>query len=157
MKGVLHFDGGARNNGHKNPERQCYAAAAAVLTWTGPTTASGIYLGDATNNEAEYSGLLIGLDLAKSHSVLDLIVCGDSKLIIEQSKGNWIVQSETLEPLWRQVQQKLDHFHDVTLIHVTRDENTTADKLVNEILNTRNKRKLKPGDVVDLRELVHPR
>lgn len=157
MKGIVHFDGGSRNNGHKNPERQCYAAGAAVLTWTGPTAAAGIYIGDATNNEAEYASLILALDLAKSLDVVDLIACGDSKLIVQQSMNQWDVNSETLQPYWETVQEKLEHFHDVNILHVPRKENATADRLVNWVLDKKGNRRPEEGEVLDLSTLVHPR
>jgi len=68
------------------------------------TSTASQYLGEnCTNNEAEYHGLVVGLQEARQKGVPGVVVHGDSQLVIEQLRGNYRVQAENLKPLWRKV------------------------------------------------------
>jgi ribonuclease HI len=95
----------------------------------------GEYLGPATtNNEAEYNGLLIGLEAAKEQGIKSLVVEGDSRLVIEQVLGNWKVRDAGLAVLHKKVMKLIrEDFDKVVIRHVPREENKAADELTNEL------------------------
>jgi ribonuclease HI len=127
-------DGGSRGN----PGPAAIAAVAtdpagAVLLERGET------IGQATNNVAEYRALLLGIELAKKLGADDVEFVGDSKLIVEQVKGNWKVKQEHLRPLHTKVRDGLRDLPGWSIRHVKRDENTRADDLLNEALDAATK------------------
>ncbi len=92
-------------------------------------------IGEATNNVAEYRALLLGIDLAKELGADEVEFVGDSKLIVEQVKGNWKVKQEHLRPLHTKARDALRGLGTWSIRHVKRDENTRADDLLNEALD----------------------
>jgi ribonuclease HI len=127
---VVKVDGGSRGN--PGP-----AAIAAVAT-----DPAGVELGEraktigeATNNVAEYRALLLGVELAKGLGADEAEFVGDSKLIVEQVKGNWKVKQEHLRPLHREALEALDGLRSWSIRHVRRGENERADELLNEALD----------------------
>jgi probable phosphoglycerate mutase len=88
-------------------------------------------LGIATNNVAEYRGLIAALQWAVEHDVTSLIVRGDSQLIVEQMRGNYKVKHEGLKPLYLQARMLVMQIGDVTFEHVRREQNKDADRLSN--------------------------
>lgn len=132
----LFTDGGARNN--PGP-----AAYAAVLT--APENKNEIIaslsrgLGVATNNIAEYQGLIAGLKLAQQYAIENLTVFLDSLLVVEQMKKNWKIKDADLRELWVQAQTLLNHFKTISFNHIPREENFKADQLLNDELDKLNK------------------
>jgi ribonuclease HI len=92
-------------------------------------------IGDATNNVAEYRALLLGIQLAKELAADEVEFIGDSKLIVEQVKGNWKVKQEHLRPLHTKAQDVLRDLPKWSIRHVKRDKNERADELLNEALD----------------------
>jgi ribonuclease HI len=92
-------------------------------------------IGVATNNVAEYRALLLGIELAKDLGADEAEFIGDSKLIVEQVKGNWKIKQEHLQPLHTKVRDALRDLESWSIRHVKRDENTRADELLNEALD----------------------
>ena len=88
-------------------------------------------LGIATNNIAEYRGLIAALQWAVDHDVTELTVKGDSLLIIEQMRGNYKVKNEGLRPLYHQARMLVMQIGNVKFEHVRREHNTEADRLSN--------------------------
>jgi ribonuclease HI len=88
-------------------------------------------LGIATNNVAEYHGLIAALQWAIDHDVRQLAIKGDSQLIIEQMKGNYKVKNEGLKPLYLKAKLLVMQIGDVSFEHVRREHNTEADRLSN--------------------------
>ena len=88
-------------------------------------------LGIATNNVAEYHGLIAALQWAVEHDVKSLTVRGDSQLIVEQMRGNYKVKHEGLKPLYLQARMLVMQIGDVRYEHVRRDQNKDADRLSN--------------------------
>jgi len=127
---VLHFDGGSRGN--PGP-----AAWGFTLTDAAGTSlaAEGRVIGVATNNEAEYGGLIAGLERALELGIPDLSVHGDSKLVIEQMAGRWRVKAPGLQPLNSNARSLSRRFRTITFAHVRRAGNTEADRLVNVALD----------------------
>ena len=95
----------------------------------------GETIGDATNNVAEYRALLLGIQLAKELGADEAEFVGDSKLIVEQVRGNWKVKQEHLRPLHTKVRDELRELPKWSIRHVKRDENIRADELLNEALD----------------------
>jgi ribonuclease HI len=127
---VVNVDGGSRGN----PGR---AAVAAVVTDPAgdELTERAETIGEATNNVAEYRALLLGIELAKELGADDVEFVGDSKLIVEQVRGNWKVKQEHLRPLHAQVNKALRDLPNWSIRHVKRDENDRADQLLNDALD----------------------
>jgi ribonuclease HI len=90
------------------------------------------YLGDAhTNNQAEYAGLIAGLHACVDIGIKDVLVKGDSKLVINQINGDWQVKNETLRLYYRAAKKLVERFDSFRAEHVYRNENTHADRLSN--------------------------
>ena len=128
----LRIDGGARGN--PGP-----AAAGVFITDTDGTTvfAAGFYLGHATNNVAEYSALVRGLQHAKQLGGTKLDVFCDSELVVKQVNGLWRVKNPNLKKLCDQAKFLLAKFQSTSVKHVRREQNTEADALVNQALDCR--------------------
>jgi len=92
-------------------------------------------IGRATNNVAEYRAVLLGIELARELGADRIELVGDSKVIVEQVRGNYKVKQEHLRPLRRQVVDALEGFEDWSIRHVKRGENERADELLNEALD----------------------
>jgi ribonuclease HI len=123
---TAYFDGGARSN----PGPAGYGVY--IVGDQGEMIAeiSGS-LGIATNNVAEYHGLIAALQWAIDHDVRQLAIKGDSQLIIEQMKGNYKVKNEGLKPLYLKAKLLVMQIGDVSFEHVRREHNTEADRLSN--------------------------
>ena len=129
-KVIVNVDGGSRGN--PGP-----AAVAAVATDPGGEVLAerSETIGKATNNVAEYRALLLGVELAKELGAKQVEFVGDSKLIVEQVKGNWKVKQEHLRPLHREATESLAKLGNWSIRHVLRDENERADELLNQALD----------------------
>ena len=95
------------------------------------------FLGNQTNNVAEYSGLILGLKSLMKYREQSIKVHGDSKLVIEQMKGNWKVRAPNLIPLWKEANELIKNFKDIEFIHIDRSLNAKADALANIAVNTK--------------------
>ncbi len=126
---TLYFDGGSR----KNPG--IAAAAAVIVTPDGVSHTVSQALGQATNNQAEYAGLILGLQKAQALGIQELELKGDSQLIINQIEGSNKVKSPVLQPLNQEALNLLEQFEDVDLTWIPRSENTLADLAVNDCLD----------------------
>lgn len=129
---TIHTDGGARGN--PGP-----AGAAAVLSQHGAVLAEvKQYLGDScTNNFAEYQGLLLGLAKAQALGLADesIEVRMDSELVVKQMRGEYKVKDAGLKVEFAKARELLQRFASVRFVHVPREENTDADRLVNETID----------------------
>jgi ribonuclease HI len=120
------FDGGARGN----PGPAGYGVYIEDDTGTVlAELAEGI--GVATNNVAEYRGLLAALQWAADHDVQELHVKGDSLLLVQQMLGKYRVKNEGLLPLYREARQLCARIGRVTFEHIPRERNRDADRLSN--------------------------
>jgi ribonuclease HI len=94
------------------------------------------YLGDnKTNNEAEYSGLLIGIEEAIKLGIKSLDVYGDSQLVIYQMLDKYSVNNIRLKEYHNNIKRKISFFDNIIFTHVLRDKNKRADKLSNDALS----------------------
>lgn len=99
----------------------------------------GDVLGTFTNNVAEYTALIRGLNEAFILGE-DTVVCRlDSELVVKQLNGEYKVKDKDMAGLFRIVQETLKHFKAVKFVHVPRSENKEADKIVNEFLDGKRK------------------
>jgi ribonuclease HI len=127
---VVHVDGGARGN--PGPA----AVAAVAASPDGETLAERTaYIGEATNNVAEYRALLLGLELARELGAEEVEVVNDSELVARQIGGEYKVKHAGLKPLFTEAMGELRKFHKWAVRPVRREENARADELVNEALD----------------------
>jgi len=87
------------------------------------------YIGTATNNIAEYSALIRGLEKANSLGIKRIKVFLDSELVVKQLKGIYKVKNKNLMPLWQQANDLLKNFESCQVSHIPRDHNAEADAL----------------------------
>ena len=92
-------------------------------------------IGHATNNIAEYRGLLAALDWAKERGCRELHVRSDSLLLVQQMLGNYKVKNAGLQPLHAKARQLAREIGRVTFEHVGRSLNAHADRLANEAMD----------------------
>jgi len=97
--------------------------------------ARGETIGRATNNVAEYSGLVAGMEKAAELGVRELEVVSDSELLVKQMRGEYRVKNEALRDLWEQANDLERRFAKVRYTAVRRAHNELADTLVNEALD----------------------
>jgi ribonuclease HI len=130
VKATLFADGGSRGNpGPAASGAVLFDESGAVLREV------GTYLGVATNNVAEWTGLLTGLEAAIELGVDDIAVRLDSELVVKQISGVYRVKNEGLIPLHAKAKVLLRKFAHVDVQHVRRKLNTAADALVNQVLD----------------------
>jgi ribonuclease HI len=97
-------------------------------------------LGSATNNVAEYNGLLAALRWALEHGVKALHVRSDSELLVKQMKGEYRVKNPGLLPLYEEARSLMKQIGRVKFEHVRREFNKDADRLANEAMDEAAKR-----------------
>jgi ribonuclease HI len=103
----------------------------------GELLAEGRYIGEATNNVAEYKGLLFGLELARKLGATEVDVINDSELVARQIGGQYKVKNAALRPLFEEAMKELRTFGRWSVRNVPRAQNARADELVNEALDAR--------------------
>lgn len=89
----------------------------------------------ATNNVAEYSGLLAALEWATEHGITHLRIRSDSELLVKQMRGEYRVKNAGLQPLYEHARSLIRRIGRVTFEHVRRELNTDADRLANEAMD----------------------
>ena len=100
---------------------------------------AGEYMKFGTNNQGEYTGLFIGIKNAIKYKVKNILIEGDSNLVIQQVLGSWKVNNEILKLLHKEIVILLkENFDFVGIRHVYRKDNTYADKLTNVTLQLKN-------------------
>lgn len=127
---IVEADGGSRGN----PGPAAYGALVRDAETGKVLNSEGLTLGVATNNVAEYSGLIAGLEMARAidpGAAVDVRM--DSKLVIEQMAGRWKVKHPDMKPLALKAQRLRPV--QVTWTWVPRAENKAADALVNAALD----------------------
>jgi ribonuclease HI len=130
VKVVVHVDGGARGN--PGPA----AAGAVVSAPDGTVLAEAAEaIGRATNNVAEYRGLLLGLRLAREAGATEVEVVNDSELVAKQVNGAYRVKHPDMKPLYAEAVAALGAFDRWAVRSVPRAQNAAADALVNQALD----------------------
>ena len=129
---VVHVDGGARGN--PGP-----AGIGVVIAdeQGNELLRANDFIGVATNNEAEYHALLLGLQLASQLGAREVEVVNDSQLVARQISGEYRVKKADLKPLHAQALARLRGFERWQVRSVPREQNELADELVNEAIDAR--------------------
>jgi probable phosphoglycerate mutase len=128
---IIEADGGSRGN----PGPAAYGAVLRDADSGAVIATDAETIGIATNNVAEYSGLIAGLELANEHAPnADIEVRMDSKLVVEQMAGRWKIKHPDMRPLALKAQRTLAG-RSVTWTWVPRDQNKAADSLLNAALD----------------------
>ncbi len=131
MKAKLFTDGGARGN----PGPAAYGFVIEAEDGT-VLAAHGETIGIATNNVAEYSALIAGLERAVELAIPELEVVSDSELLVKQMTGVYRVKNEALRELSVEAARLARAVGKVTYTAVRREHNELADRLVNEALDS---------------------
>lgn len=131
---ILRFDGGSRGNpGIAGAGMVLYDSEDGSEVWSGHQ-----YLGDRfTNNEAEYTGLITGLQCARSLGVENIVAQGDSKLILQQVEGKYKVKAANLQQYHAEAISLSKEFASFQTNHIERARNARADELANRAMDTR--------------------
>jgi ribonuclease HI len=129
QKLIINTDGGSRNN--PGP-----AGIGVVFSDEkgGVIATFKEYIGEATNNVAEYKALILALTKAKDFEADEIECRLDSELVVKQLTGHYKVKDANMKELYAQVQE-LAFFKPIKFIHVRREFNKLADKLVNETID----------------------
>jgi ribonuclease HI len=138
---IMYTDGGSRGN--PGP-----SALGVVFLKNGQRLKNfSQYLGEKTNNEAEYEALIFGLKKAKALLGKDklkntaLEIRSDSELLVKQMNGQYKIQEPRIQQLFLEAWNLKIDFKEVKIVTIPRELNQEADKLVNEALNTQNQNK----------------
>ena len=127
---LLQFDGCSKGN------PGLAGAGAVIFNYEKEIWGSNKFIGaKTTNNEAEYSGLIMGLEKALDLGIKELAVEGDSLLVIKQMNGEFKVKSENLYILYNDAKELEKRFNSITFSHIYRSSNKRADELSNLCLN----------------------
>jgi ribonuclease HI len=131
MKLIIYSDGGARGNPGPG------AVGVVIKNLKGEIVKEiGKNIGRATNNEAEYKAILSGLESCLEKGATELECYLDSQLVVSQLKGEFKVKDAKLKTLWIQAKNVEKKFKEVLYIHIPREKNYLADKIVNEVLDS---------------------
>ena len=124
-----YFDGGSRGN--PGPA----AVGWVIVTSDGIAAEGSERIGTATNNQAEYEALIRALEAAADYGFDELILKGDSQLVVKQVRGEWNTNDPTLREKRVRVRELLERFDEWSIDHVPREINARADELLNEALD----------------------
>jgi ribonuclease H / adenosylcobalamin/alpha-ribazole phosphatase len=128
---VIEADGGSRGN----PGPAGYGAVVFDAATRAVLAERSEPIGRATNNVAEYQGLIAGLTAARELGARRVSVRMDSKLVVEQMRGTWQVKHPGLRDLAREAVALLQSFESITFDWIPRAQNTHADRLANEAMD----------------------
>jgi ribonuclease HI len=137
VRHLLQFDGlAAPNPGEATAGAVIYLQAQQQQKQT--LIERGEYIGHATNNYAEYTALLIGLQAATEEGIKALLIEGDSQLVINQVCGTWKINNAELKDIHTKIKELIaSKFEYVAIRHVRREYNRAADKITNDVLVTK--------------------
>ena len=124
---TISFDGGSRGN--PGP------AAGAAYTIAKGGLSKSQFLPHATNNEAEYRGLLMAIAIAKENDFQNVLFLGDSKLVVSQVSGEWKAKNPTMSELLSQVHAQIKSIPRWRISWIARAENADADRIANEAMD----------------------
>jgi ribonuclease HI len=127
---VAYIDGGARGN----PGPAGYGVRVETPDGELVEELQGA-IGTATNNVAEYRGLLAALEWAARHGHRDVLIRSDSLLLVRQMLGEYRVKHPGLQPLHQQARRLVSGLGRVTFEHVGRSRNAAADRLANRAMD----------------------
>lgn len=128
---ILNTDGGARGN--PGPA----AIGVVVKNHEGEVIKEiGKYIGERTNNEAEYEAIIEGLAAALEKKALIVDCYLDSEFVVNQLKGVYKIKNDRMRILWEKTKALEKNFKTVTYTHILRNKNKEADKIVNQVLDS---------------------
>ena len=127
---IIHIDGAARGN--PGP-----SGAGVLITEEDGQIISSVshYLGNQTNNFAEYKALDLALQEALDKGYEDVKVFADSELLVRQIQGSYRVKSPNLQPIYQDAKIKVQKFKNFQITHIPREKNKEADKLANQAID----------------------
>ena len=126
---IIHTDGGSRGN--PGPA----GAGVEICDAKGRTCfRAGYFLGKTTNNVAEYTGLVRGLEAATKLGASEVQVFLDSELLVRQMNGQYRVRSERLAPLYEQAQRLCRSLESFEIQYIPRAQNQRADALADQAI-----------------------
>ena len=131
VKVVVEADGGSRGN----PGPAGFGCVVFSADRTTVLAEHKHFIGQTTNNVAEYRGLIAGLEEARRLGANEVAVSMDSKLVVEQMSGRWKVKHPGLAELHQQARALASTFDDVTFGWIPRERNAHADRLANEAMD----------------------
>lgn len=132
VRGTLYTDGGSRGNPGPG------GIGIVLLRESGDVCCSGgRFLGECTNNVAEYEALIWGIQTAVECGVTDLLVRADSELVVKQMRGEYRVKHPGLQPLYARAKEAARGLTTVRYEHVRREQNKLADELANAAMDSR--------------------
>ncbi|MDD4995950.1 MAG: ribonuclease HI family protein [Patescibacteria group bacterium] len=130
MKLIIYTDGGARGNpGPAGSGAVIYDSQMNVIKECSK------FFEKATNNQAEYEALILGLGKAKELKATEIDFYSDSQLIVEQLNQRYKIKNPNLGVLFIKIWNLSQSFKKVNFYHIPREKNKRADKLVNEVIN----------------------
>lgn len=129
MRALIHTDGAS--SGNPGP-----SGVGAVVEMNGKTHEIAEHIGTATNNIAEYTSLLRGLEKALALGASEADVYMDSELVVRQMLGRYKVKNEGLKPLFKRARALSKKFSHFKISHVPREQNTEADRLSKKALES---------------------
>jgi len=131
MEVIMFTDGGSRGN--PGPA----AIGVVIKNKSGETIQKiGKYIGESTNNDAEYKALLEGIGSLKEMKVKSVICFLDSELVVKQLNGLYKVKNANIKTLWKKIKELEKNFGSITYTHVKREKNYEADAIVNDVLDS---------------------
>jgi ribonuclease HI len=133
---TLYFDGGSRGNPGKA------AGAGVILMPDGEKHCVSQYLNFATNNEAEYTGLIVGLEKAQQLGIKNLNIQGDSNLVVNQIQGKWKVKSPNLQSYYEQAKKLINQLSSYQINWIPREANQLADSEANKCMDTKQSQRI---------------
>ena len=121
---IAYVDGGSRGN--PGP-----AAAAYVLAdeQRKQLQAKAFFIGETTNNVAEYTAICRALEAAKLLGTHQITVYSDSELLVKQLNGQYKIKSDNIKPLFMQAVELLNNFKSREIRHIAREKNKQADEI----------------------------
>lgn len=125
MKAQLYCDGASRGNPGD-------AGIGCLIVLDNKRIEISEYIGKTTNNVAEYTALIKGLQEALKHEVEEIEIFSDSELLVYQINGVYKVRNKKLIPLYEKVKELLNKFKKYQIAHIYREENSVADRLAKE-------------------------
>jgi len=124
MNATIKFDGGTR------PTNPGPSAIGYIVSTDDSTERGSHHIGEATNNQAEYHALIQALQTARQMGCTDVVVRGDSQLVVKQVRGEWSVNDSKLHILLERATELVEEFESFDIQHIPREENKKVNRLV---------------------------
>jgi ribonuclease HI len=130
MKLKIFTDGGARGN--PGP-----GGIGVVIKYDDKVLEFSKFIGNSTNNQAEYKAVILALEEAKKIKAKEIDFYLDSELVVNQLNKKYKIKNQDLSLLFIQIWNLSSNFNKITYTHIKREQNKEADKLVNKALGNK--------------------